>query len=198
MGNYFLLGVGKNFYFILFLFLFSRFEKKLGFVEKESKYKPNFLLKDDSIKQISTSFAHSLILKENGDVIGFGSNECFQLLENDDISMIPTTILSKSNVIRIFCGEKISFFLNKDGSLFSYGGYISNDFKNQILIPNHSVKFINQTDRCEWTPESHHLFSESFKISVFRFVCCLKVLNKNFDFKVPKYLIFMIVKSMII
>ena len=153
-------------------------------------------MKDDKIKQIATAFNHTLLLKENGDVIGFGLTEDGKLIQTDKKNIHPTIIMSDPKIKSVYCVTNGTFVLMQDGSLLIYGrSSVFNSPNNHLLFSNHSVKFINHFIDSDWTPESHHLFSESFKISVFCFVCCLKVLNKKFDFKVPKYLTFIIVKS---
>ena len=175
----------------------KRYEKRLGFTNEKHLKTPKFLLKDDKIKQISTAFNHNLLLKENGDVIGFGASHPFKLILKGERTFAPKIIMSDPKIKRVFCSYEGTFVLMQDGSLFFHGKFFGTEYKNHLVISNPSINFVNHFIDSEWTPESHHLFSESFKISVFCFVCCLKVLNKKFDFKVPKYLTFIIVKSTI-
>ena len=150
-------------------------------------------MKDESIKQISTAYNHTLILKENGDVIGFGSNENQKLVQSEE-TIAPKTILSGSNVKQVFCCSGISFFLYNDGSLLMNGRISGEVFHSRLLLSNSSIKYFNETQINEWSPVNHHLFSRSFKQSTHCFVCCLKRINQKNNLKLPKYLLFMIVK----
>ena len=185
------------FYFLFFkilIFLFLRFEQRLGFADSKRRKTPTLLLKDESIKQISTAYNHTLILKENGDVLGFGSNGNQKLVQSKEITLTPQTVLNESNLKQVFSTYHASFFLNNDGSISMRGKFSEIDNKNHLLIQNSSIKYFNETQINEWSPENHHLFSRSFKQSTLCFVCCLKRINQKYNLKLPKYLLFMIVK----
>ena len=167
---------------------------RLGYNNSSHIRTPKLLMKDETIIKISTAYNHTLIFKKNGDVIGFGLSVSGRFLVNEESTFPPKKIMSDPKLKSVFCGYNGSFFLMQDGSLFFHGRINEKEYKNHLVISNNSIKFINHMIDSEWTPESHHLFSEFFKISVLSFVCCLKVLNKKYKIKVPKYLIFMIVK----
>ena len=95
-----------------------------------------------------------------------------------------------SNVKQVFCSTLKSYILKSDGSLVSYGEALN----EKLIIHNPSIKFFNQTEVTEWTPDTHCLFSTSFKSSVFGFVCCLKLVHKKNNLKIPKFILYEIVK----
>jgi hypothetical protein len=149
-------------------------------------------LKDENVKQISTAYEHTLILKKDGDVIGFGNTTGGKLNTKEKNFITPTKILSGFNVKQVFSSSSCSSFLTEDGSFFSHGKL--GDFNENAIFSNKLAKYFNQVEMVEWTPEEHRLFSESFKNLIFCFVCCLKKIGESFGFKIPKYLTFMIIK----
>ena len=73
-----------------------------------------------------------------------------------------------------------------------------------ILSTNHSLIKIHGVDKTvwpllfantEWKPSKHIFHSFSFQYSVFSFLLSLKVLQKNLDFKIPKFVLFEIIKK---
>ncbi|CCL51306.1 Putative phage protein (fragment) [Clostridioides difficile T6] len=77
----------------------------------------------DNIKKMSLSSTHSILILENGDVYGCGSNQFGELAINK--SELTTTSefikINLTNIIDIACGDNFTYFLKNDGSLFSIG-----------------------------------------------------------------------------
>jgi alpha-tubulin suppressor-like RCC1 family protein len=70
-------------------------------------------------KSVSSGYSHTLILKTDGRVFGFGANDYGQLGEVDENNLITT------NVKTIAAGFRRSFLLKTDGTLWA-SGYNSN------------------------------------------------------------------------
>ncbi|HBF4443242.1 TPA: hypothetical protein KON86_002874 [Clostridioides difficile] len=77
----------------------------------------------DNIKKMSLSSTHSILILENGDVYGCGSNQFGELAINK--SELTTTSefikINLTNVIDVACGDNFTYFLKDDGTLFSVG-----------------------------------------------------------------------------
>lgn len=88
------------------------------------------------IKDISCGDYHTLLLTDNGDVYGFGSNKYGQLgLDNYDEDIIYPTILNLQNVLSIYCGDNYSMINTKNGLFILY--------KNKICKNIHEIKLKN-------------------------------------------------------
>lgn len=77
----------------------------------------------DNVKKMSLSSTHSILLLENGDVYGCGSNQFGELSINKS-ELITTSEFIKinlTNIIDVACGNNFTYFLKNDGTLFSIG-----------------------------------------------------------------------------
>ncbi|MCC0686113.1 hypothetical protein KGF42_16670 [Clostridioides sp. ZZV15-6383] len=76
-----------------------------------------------NIKKMSLSSTHSILMLENGDVYGCGSNQFGELAINK--SELTTTSefikINLTNIIDVACGDNFTYFLKDDGTLFSVG-----------------------------------------------------------------------------
>lgn len=77
----------------------------------------------ENIKKMSLSSTHSILILENGDVYGCGSNQFGELAINK--SELTTTSefikINLTNIIDVACGDNFTYFLKDDGTLFSVG-----------------------------------------------------------------------------
>ncbi len=99
------------------------------------------LSKYSSIKQIACGFHHSLALTENGEVLAWGENQFGQLgIGSYDNTYNPVLVkftnLENSQIKKISCSADCSYFLNKDGRMYTCG---RNDF-GQLGIQNQKNK----------------------------------------------------------
>ncbi|MGO1042152.1 RCC1 domain-containing protein [Clostridioides difficile] len=77
----------------------------------------------DNVRKMSLSSTHSILILENGDVYGCGSNQFGELAINK--SELTTTSefikINLTNIIDVACGDNFTYFLKNDGTLFSVG-----------------------------------------------------------------------------
>ena len=73
-----------------------------------------------------------------------------------------------------------------------------NSHQPTILMTNPSIKVLMSGSRnIVWTPERHIYFSESFQKCVLGFLLCLKKIQKTTKIKIPKFVLFEIVKEIV-
>ena len=73
----------------------------LGYIDCTfSKLVPTFLMKIENVKTISTAEYHTFILKKDGEMIGFGSNDFKKLSVNSKQNefLSPQTIMKDENI----------------------------------------------------------------------------------------------------
>ncbi|MBS1645932.1 MAG: hypothetical protein JST67_01190 [Bacteroidetes bacterium] len=65
---------------------------------------------------------HSLALKSNGTILGWGRNNLGQLTTGTSPSIIPISIIGLSGIIQISGGSSFSLVLKNDGTVWAFGG----------------------------------------------------------------------------
>jgi len=95
---------------------------QLGLKDNQHRNIPTFLMDGQDVKSICCGINHSMILKNNGDLMVFGDNSCGQLgLENVDKVNKPTLLMNSLEIKSIHCGGFYSMILMKNGELFVFG-----------------------------------------------------------------------------
>ena len=72
------------------------------------------------------------------------------------------------------------------------------DKKNNlnVILENCSVKIILASDEpFHWSPELHFSFNDVFKNKITNFLFCLKHFQKETKIKIPKFVLFEIIKK---
>ena len=74
-------------------------------------------------KAVAAGFNHSLILKTDGSVLGFGSNDYGQAgqISGTTYAKAPTPISGLSRIRSISAGTDSSFAIAESGQLYSWG-----------------------------------------------------------------------------
>ena len=86
----------------------------------------------------------------------------------------------------------ITFFL-KDGQISGNEKTVKTPtkvFENKNL----SIVLSKSSFNLSWEPQNHQFFFYSFKLSVKVLVCCLKVIQKNAGLKIPKFVLYEIIR----
>ena len=177
---------------------------QLGLGHTNSVCKLTLLMHDPEIKLIRSGYHHSMVLKNNGDLLVFSDNEYGQLgLENNkDKMIIPTLLMNDKNITNILCGVHHSMILKNNGELYvcgdnKYGqlglGHKENVFKPTLLMTNKTIKFYNSMPT-QWTSENHKNCAPSFKQRIIAFVLFLKRNQMKTGLKIPKFVLFEIIK----
>jgi len=136
------------------------FAKRIYNSSKESttnSLTPTLIMIDPNIKEIASGAAHTLILKHNGELLGFGNNRSKQLENSnqDDLATI-TMIMNDPNIDKIFCGACYSLILKKTGELQLLGKLIIDDTREQIRS-NHLSTFTNSSNIKQISCGSEHV-----------------------------------------
>ena len=94
----------------------------MGTGDNEQRYKPYLMMNDNTITQISCGYSHTLMLKQNGSLFGFGRNDFGQLgIGNNEHQNKPILILKDIQISQIHCGSNHSIFLKQNGNVYSFG-----------------------------------------------------------------------------
>eukprot|EP01091_Cochliopodium_minus_P011532 TRINITY_DN3293_c0_g1_i1.p1 TRINITY_DN3293_c0_g1~~TRINITY_DN3293_c0_g1_i1.p1 ORF type:complete len:414 (+),score=73.73 TRINITY_DN3293_c0_g1_i1:18-1259(+) len=181
---------------------------QLGFVGEDAT-SPVVVMKDVKAKSASCGGGHALIIMDNADLYSCGLNDYGQLgLGNHINSSKPKFVLNR--VIRTTTGDRHSLCIRlnekNEEELYSFGynlcgqlGTGSNQNENKpvlIKMDRAPIIFNNSSSRItEWTVDRHYFFGTFFKKSVFTFVLFLKRSATEKKFKVPKPIIYEIIKK---
>jgi len=146
-----------------------------------------------------------MILKENGELFIFGDNDCGQLGlgHNNDISK-PTLLMQDPTIKSICCGYSHSMILKENGELFVFGGNSHGQLgfghtnainKPTLLMTNKTIDFhkIQQTSII-WNHNNHAFYPKEFKERIYTFTLYLKRNQVNTKLKIPKFVLFEIIK----
>ena len=86
--------------------------------------------------QVAMGCNHTLVLKTDGTVWSWGANDCGQLGIGyfSAISSSPAKVVALEDIVQIAAGEKQSYALKSDGSLWAWGGNSYGGVGNGSLI----------------------------------------------------------------
>ena len=135
---------------------------------------PHLLLKDPNIKDIYLGWYHTMIYKSNGEMWVCGGSEFF--------------FFNSNQLIKFHCS-------NFDGKLGV--GHNKDQLNLVLMTTDNTIVSVNgeSTSSRKWSPEIHKHFPESFKQGSLTFVFCLKQIYAEKSIKLPKYMIFEILKK---
>ena len=164
----------------------------------------HLLLNDKNIKMISSGQSFSIIYKNSGDLLGFGENGCGQLCIGDTLHRDKLTlIMNDKNIKNIYCGWYYTLIYKNNGDLFvcgsstfgqlGLGNHNSKD-KLTLLMNDISIIYINNIAIPGWSPENHKDFSPLFQSKILLFYQCLKRIQLLTGLKIPKFIIYEIIK----
>ena len=99
---------------------------QLGFIDPITNLygvmEPQYLMENKDIIQIICHNEFTIILKEHGEILVFGSNRYGQLGLSSSRIRVPTPLLViNKHVIQIACGDMHTLILTLDGQVFSFG-----------------------------------------------------------------------------
>lgn len=137
----------------------------------------------NKIKKISCGFNFTLLLLFDGSLYLSGISSSMTIFGDCK----PKLILSDPNIYNIWTSDYYAVLLYYDGSFKILGSDI-------ILSNDKSISYIY--DSCVnviWSPQNHHIFFEDFK----KYVRVLYLILKYKQYKIPKYLYYIIIRFMI-
>ena len=182
---------------------------QLGLGDDQNRYKLTLLMTNENIKFIHCGDYHSILYMNNEDLLVFGLNDFGQLgLGDDKDRWIPTLLMNDKEIKMISCGSRHSLIYKNNGDLFVFGnnyqgqlGLIQNE--NKIFVINRPtllmndpsiIKINNSSVLLEWSPINHKYFSNIFKMEILTLYKCLKHIQNIHGLKVPKFVIYEIIK----
>ena len=162
---------------------------------------------DPSIKHFICGFARSLIYKQNGDLIVMGDNYLsdFEKLDVDKESIqFPFLLMNSPNIVSIHCAFQHTFIYLQNGDLYAFGdtsdGRLSRKFEHEYILRPFLLRndptilsFCGQVN-VVWKAEHHLSFSLAFQQTIQQFVFSLKRIEKQTRLKIPKFVLFEIIK----
>ena len=168
-------------------------ESQLGTGDKKDQLEnPVLSIKYKKILSVCCGEYHSVILLEDGQLLGFGDARGLEI-KTYGFSILQPSLLMKDNTIKtISCGADFTLAQTMNGEVFHPVSQIWKKSRKNILMKDASIKFIQQKNFIdEWIPENHQNCSNQFKEIVFNFLLCLKMQR----IKVPKFVFFIIVRQ---
>ena len=164
---------------------------------------PTLLMNDPNIKTISCGSVHTIIYKNNGDVIGFGANRLGQLYPSikDEIK-IPTILMNDPSIKNIICKMNYTIIYKDNGDLLTcgYDGGESLSYRHyqkhniKTLMQANNIKSINEIEVIRWSIDNfkYLCLNEQKRIEIF--YLCLKYIQNLTKVKIPKFVIYEILK----
>ena len=168
------------------------------------------------INQISCGAFHTMILKNDGTLIVSGHNYFGQLGLRDCRTVVePTVLMINEDIKAISCYNNNSMILFKNGELIGFGENIdgqlgksvdnslklatkSNVFESILIMKDTNISMLNNVCvKQNWTYNNHIYFSDAFKQRILLFVMYLKRNQMETKMKIPKFVLFEIIKRII-
>ena len=141
---------------------------------------PTLLMNSKNIKMIYCSNHHSAILKNNNDLFICGRH----YYHSERINKLMLLSVNSKN-----SGIYNSLIYTHNGDLFIF------DVRSTLLLNDPSIiKINNQSTSFKWSPINHKYFHSSFKLSIKTMYNCLKRVQLLFGLKIPKFVIYEIIK----
>ena len=174
--------------------------------------KPLLLMNDLNIKEISCGGTHIFIYKYNGDLLVFGSNKHGQLgLNNFNIINTPTLLMNNIRIKNIICGPFHTILYKDNGDLLIFGknckyffgaiDTVDNDNADlnipTLLMNDKKIVSINGTSIFnKWSIENYRYLSIFEQQEIKTFYLCLKYIQNQTQLKIPKFIIYEILKCL--
>jgi len=76
----------------------------------------------------------------------------------------------------------------------NYKRFANISYKNIEILYEDNITSISNCSIFHWTPTSHKFFSVHFKKTIYSFLCCLKRIQCETKIKIPKFVLFEIIK----
>lgn len=158
-----------------------------------------------NIKSIHTSFESSIILLNTSKIIAAGSNHNYQIGLKHNLKYNKfISVKYLHNIKTLHCTDLCTFVITHDNKLYVMGNleYLQL-YKTHTLSQNivkicdlNSFQFIgNGYPHIQWSSYTHHLFPLSFRKSIKMFYNCLYQLKFSTGIKIPKYILYIIIKK---
>lgn len=115
-----------------------------------------------------------------------------------------TTVMKDKSITKISCGLAHSMFYKKTGEIFVFGESISGQLglesKGEVTVPSLLMKveslaiLLSGASQTNWSIHSHLNFPQSFQLSVTHLFLCLQRLRNETKLKIPRFVIYEIIK----
>jgi len=145
---------------------------------------------------------HNIIYNKDNNLFVFGSNFYGQLgLGHNNNINIPILLMQDQQIKSISCGYNHSIIQKTNGELLIFGnnayGQLGLEHNQNINIPTlltKNIKIIQNTKITKWRPEDHYRCMDSFKQQIYNFLLCHKRLYYQTIYRVPKPILYIIIK----
>ena len=157
-----------------------------------------------AIRQIACGGLHTVILRDNNDILVFGYNDDGQLgLGHYDNQNTPQTLMQGIAIRQIACGCNHTIILQDNNDVLVFGcnktgqlGLGHNDDQNKPVTLMQNVKQIEGYNvDIKWSSENHHQFSTTFRNRIHCFLLIYKRNQNSTGLKIPKFVLFEIFKK---
>ena len=147
---------------------------------------------------------HTVLVKENNDVLVFGANDYGQLgLGHNDDQNKPQTLMQGIAIRQIACGCNHTIILQDDNDVLIFGrndngrlGLGHNDKQNKPIRLMQNVALLQgYITNSKWSSENHHQFSTTFRNRIYCFLLAHKRNQNSTGLKIPKFVLFEIFKK---
>jgi len=165
---------------------------------KSNKTSPRVLMKDPTITLISCGSTFLMILKNNGELLIYGNN-----------SKEPRVLMNDSKIRSIFSGAEHAMILKNNDELFVFGensycqlglgthtGY-NLDIPKLLMKDQNIEIFGDNATYLEWSCKNHNSFSKEFQQRIHTFLLFLKRNQMKTGLKIPKFVLFEIIKYVV-
>jgi len=179
----------------------------LGIGDYKNINVPTFLTKIPEIKSIQCGLRHTMILKNNGELLVCGDNRSGQLgleVEQNDTVCKLTKLMKDTNVKSICCRGDYSMILKNNGELYAFGDNtygqlgLEKDELNihtpTLILTNSTINLQEQQIQIMWKHHNHIHYSTKFKQRIDTFMFFLKRNYMSTGLKIPKFVVFEIIK----
>jgi len=165
------------------------------------------------IKQVVCGQYFTVLLSFEGEVFSCGENDKGQLgLGHTQRQMIPILMMKDEQVTDLFCGNDHCFLFKMNGDLLGWGTNIRGQLglgntqssqkswmeenKPVLVLNDPTLESVNGRKlQLQWRPEKHSRYPSAFRQRILTFVLSLKVFHQKTALKLPKFLLFEIIKK---
>jgi alpha-tubulin suppressor-like RCC1 family protein len=175
---------------------------QLGLGDNKNRYSPTSLMIDKTIETIVCGGYHTVIYNESGNVLSFGDNYYGQLGLGDYIDRnVPTLVTIDKTIKKIECGRTYTITYRSTGDIFCVGKsdaisaiYLRSNKPTLLMIIRDLILF--QSVVKTWTIENYKFLSFVQQERIFTFYLCLKRKYLLTGSKVPKFIVYEILKCL--
>jgi len=163
---------------------------------------------DPEIEFIRCGRDFTFLYRKNGDLLAWGENSGGQLgLKDFETRKKPTLVVNDREIRALSCGYAHTAMHKKNGEVYVFGRNVAgelglNDMNDRnepiLLLTDKTISIMLTGNRkATWTPEHHSHFPSAFQNAIHTFVLALKRIRSSSGIRLPKFILFEIIKKTI-